>query len=87
MSWSVQAIGKAPKVLTEIAAQFSAAGKCSEPEETVRKKAESVVCEAIAAQDPSTVIRVSASGSQSTVSGAVSNYLTISIEPQYGFVE
>lgn len=68
--------------------------KCNEPEETVRQAALAVIAAAIAAQDPASAVKVSASGSQSEKydsngqrTGVFTNSLSISIEPLYGFVE
>lgn len=90
MSWSVQAIGKAPAVAAEIAKQFASQSKCSEPEETVRQAAMALVTASIEAQDAATVVlKVEASGSQSTdfKTMAYRNQLKITIEPLYGFIE
>jgi hypothetical protein len=93
MSWSVLAIGKAPAVAAEIERQF-AQSKCSEPEESVRQSARLTLASALAAQEPSTMVEVSAAGSQSTKykSGTnevlgVTNGLSIKIDPKFGFVE
>jgi hypothetical protein len=91
MSWSVAAIGKAEAVRKSIADQFSSSGVCAEPEETVRKAAAAMIDAALAAQDPTVAVRVSASGSMSyrnwSGKSGVSNQMTIQIDPQYGFVE
>jgi hypothetical protein len=89
MSWSVQGVGRAPAVRAAIAKQFSSQGKCSEPEETVRQAAISIIDAALSGQGPSVAVKVSASGSQGTSypSNEVQNQLSITIEPLYGFVE
>lgn len=90
MSWSVAALGKPAAVRTEIAKQFTNGSKCSEPEESIRQAAAVTIDAALAAHtDPSKAVRVAASGSQSQdfTSKAVSNSLSIGIEPMYGFVE
>ena len=92
MSGGVGAIGKSAAVATEIAKQFANGGKCVEPEEGIRQQAAILVGAAIAAQDPTTAIKVSASGSQSTIykdgkAAGFQNNLNITVEPQYGFVE
>ncbi|MBZ5700280.1 MAG: hypothetical protein LAN84_00375 [Acidobacteriia bacterium] len=73
----------------EINRQFSGQGKCSEPEESVRQAAIELVAAALLAQDPSVVVKVSASRSQSTdyATNTVRNNLTITIEPLHFFVE
>jgi hypothetical protein len=90
MSWSVSAIGKPPAVAVSIEEQFSRY-KCIEPEEGVRQGARATLAAALAAQRPDSVVKVSASGSQSsnTIDGVVlfTNVLSITVEPQYGFVE
>lgn len=93
MSWSVSAIGKAAAVAASIETQFSQS-TCSEPEESVRQSARATIAAALAAQDPRTVVKVMASGSQSQrnygqkdVAPSFTNSLTINVEPQYGFVE
>lgn len=88
MSWSVQAVGKVPAVCVEVAKQFSQ-GKCIDPEESIRKAAMDVIAAAIAAQGSNVVIKVAASGSQSTdyVTNVIRNQLNIVIEPLYGFLE
>ncbi len=88
MSWSLVAVGKAPAVGAEITKQ-AARSKCSEPEETVRQAAVATIAAAIAAQDPSTVVRVDASGSQSEdyTTKVMRNTLRILVEPLYGFLE
>jgi hypothetical protein len=88
MSWGLFAISKAPAVAAEIKRQ-SENQKCMDPEESVRKAAVRLIDIAVSAQDPSLVVKVSASGSQSTdyTTKAVRNNLNITIEPQNGFVE
>jgi hypothetical protein len=93
MSWSVAAIGKAGAVQASIAKQF-AGSKCSEPEESVRQAAASVLATAIAAQDPASAVKVTASGNQGhkygpngEATGLFTNSLSINVDPQYGFVE
>jgi hypothetical protein len=90
MSWSVSATGKASAVRTEIKRQFETGSKCIEPEETVRLAAASLLDAAIAAQDPSKAVKISAGGSQNfdhSKNSVVSNNLNIVVEPIYGFVE
>ena len=91
MSWGLQVIGKAPAVRKEIALQATKI-KCSEPEETVRQAALSAIEAALSAQGDSVVVKVSASGSQGTEyqangQGPIYNQLTITVDPQHGFVE
>ena len=92
MSWSVQAVGKPAAVATKVQADLSVF-RCTEPEETVKQAACTALVAAINAQAPNTVIKVSASGSQSNLYGpdgkvaGVQNNLQMSVEPIYGFVE
>jgi hypothetical protein len=89
MSWYVSSIGKVPAVRAAVAKAFGSTS-CSEPEESVRLAAQQVLVAALAAQDDSAVVKVEASGSQTSVTYPtpyVTNYLKITVEPQYGFVE
>jgi FlaG/FlaF family flagellin (archaellin) len=90
MSWGIGYVGKAPAVRTQCATEF-ANNPCAEPEETVRQAAAAVIDAALASQDASNVVRVAASGSQSfknyTDQTGVTNSLSITIEPLYGFLE
>lgn len=89
MSWSIGGfLGKAPAVRGKVALAFSGGGKCPEPEEAIRQLASKIIDVALAEQDPSQVVEVSASGSMSTNgSKVVSNTLNISINPKWGFIE
>jgi hypothetical protein len=88
MSWSVSGFGKAPAVRESIAKQFAQGSKCMEPEETMRQAAAALMESSLAAQEPSKVIEVSASGSMSTDNGKVaSNSISIKIDPKWGFIE
>ena len=88
MSWSVSAIGKPGAVAGKLAKQFEQV-KCQEPEETIKNTVASAVATALAAYDPDTPVKVSASGSQSTDSGKAThtNSLSVAIEPMWGFIE
>lgn len=90
MSWSVAAVGKAKAVRASIAEQFTK-NPCAEPEETVRQAAAKAIDVALAAQDESQPVEVTASGSQSfrdwQNKTGISNQLTMAIRPLYGFVE
>lgn len=90
MSWSVGAIGKTPAVRAQIANEF-ARNPCSEPEESVRQSAAATIDAALAAQDANIGVNVYANGSQSfkdyAAQTGVSNNLSITIEPIWGFVE
>ncbi len=95
MSWSVAAIGKATAVAAAIEDQFTRAGACMEPEETIRQAARTAIAVALAGETATgAVVKVTAAGSQSQTydnngkpSGLFTNGLSLSIEPQYGFVE
>lgn len=90
MSWSVSAIGKAAAVRKSIADQFTK-NTCAEPEEAVRQNAAKLLDEALAAQDQSQPVEVSASGSQSykdyVAKTGVTNQLTMQVRPLHGFIE
>jgi len=89
MSWSIGTVfGRAPAVAEKVAKQFADASKCAEPEETIRQAAAHMIDAALAGQDPSQVVEVSASGSMSTNNGKVtSNSLQIAVSPKWGFIE
>jgi hypothetical protein len=93
MSWGVGAVGKAGPVATEIERQFAGMPAHQEPEESIRQAARSVIAAALKGQARSTVVKVAACGSQSQkyeggkATGEYTNNLTISVEPQSGFVE
>lgn len=92
MSWSVNAVGKAPAVARAIEEQFDRQGKCAEPEETVRISARAVIAAALKAQGDNVIVKVAASGSQGMYNWNKepkenSNQLSISIDPIYGFCE
>jgi hypothetical protein len=85
MSWSVSAIGKPAAVASKVAADLSSY-KCVEPEETIKQTAGQALIAAINAQDPDSVIQVTASG-QSGTAPKLNNTLNVSITPIYGFIE
>ena len=98
MSWGVGAIGKAPAVRKEIARQFAQGSKCTEPEESIRQLAASMLDASLAAQADNTPVRVAGSGSASfeypPKTGDApnppvikNNTLTVSVEVLYNFVE
>ncbi len=93
MSWSVAGIGKAPAVAAKLEKDFSNSGPCAEPEETVRQAARIVIASALAGQDPSVAVKVTASGTMSNSAewpstvAKIKNTLSITVETQYGFVE
>ena len=88
MSWSLQSVGKAPAVRADVAKSFTT-NQCTEPEETVRQAAAAVIDAALAAQDPSVAVKVTAQGSQSlkAYTAGTGYSLTGAIEPLWGFVE
>lgn len=88
MSWSVSAIGRPVAVAAKVAAEISSY-KCIDPEEGVKQAVAVALAAALAAQDPATVVKVTASGHQSGVlaSGGTNNTLRVEVEPVYGFVE
>lgn len=89
MSWSVNAIGKAPSVARELAKQFARIN-CMEPEQTIKNTIAGVIDAALSAFDPDMAVKVAASGSQSSSGGAEgthTNQLSVQIEPLWGFIE
>jgi hypothetical protein len=90
MSWSVSAIGKPPAVIASLAKKF-ATNPCEGPEEYVRQDAWKSIASSLGAQDPNCVVKVNASGSAGFkdyfAKAGPYNNLSISIEPQTGFVE
>lgn len=86
MSWSSNAVGRAPAVAKKVAEDIARI-KCSEPEETVKNKVGEAIAAALGGMDPNAVVKVDANGSQSTYGGTAVNSLSVSIVPQYGFVE
>lgn len=91
MSWSVSSFGRAGSVQKQIADQFEKGGKCSEPEESIRQSAKETLDKALGSFDPTLVVEVNAVGSMTyrdwNNKTGVSNSLTISIVPKYGFLE
>ena len=87
MSWSISATGKPAAVLRKARQEFSRY-KCAEPEETIKGKAQDILEEALREFPESSAVQVSASGSQTSISGgAFINSLSIEIKPIFGFVE
>ena len=87
MSWSVSALGKPEAVAKSLAESFTR-NKCMEPEETIRQLAGQAIATSLAAFPPATVVKVSASGNQSTATdGRAVNQLSVTIEPLYQFLE
>jgi hypothetical protein len=87
MSWSVSAIGKPGPVAAKVTEELNRF-TCTDPEEGVKQAAAALLATCLAAQDPNTAVRVSASGHQSgSVGNRLSNNLKIDVEPVYGFVE
>lgn len=91
MSWSVHGVGKSAAVAALIEKQFTSAGPCAEPEETVRQAARATIAAALAGQEGA--VQVSASGSQSSTYNEGNwgpphtNTLVIQINPLVGFAE
>ncbi len=89
MSWGIQLVGDAQAVAKRVDVEFGR-HSCPEPEENVRQAARLAIEAALRAQADGTVVRVSASGSQSShYKGSDphhTNALTITIEPIYGFI-
>lgn len=91
MSWSILAIGKPAAVAHKLAMEF-ARNPRNEPEETIRQAVARIVATSLAAFPSNYVVKVMASGSQlcpdfSKAPDEKTNQLSVSIEPQWGFVE
>lgn len=91
MNWSVMAVGKSDAVAKKLAAEFASI-KVAGPEIEVVKAAAVMVDAALAGQVPATLIKVTASGSQSSMGQSdaptrYTNSVKIDIEPISGFVE
>jgi len=92
MSWNANAIGRPLAVAAKLEADL-AMYQCAEPEETVKKAALAVMKAALEAQDPVSVVKVAAHGSQGETYGpdgkarGIHNTLSLSIEPVHGFIE
>ncbi len=86
-------MGRAAAVAKRIELDFSVMPRCAEPEESIRRSARATIATALMAQEPSTIVKVCASGSQSAHFGPDNrqsghiNFLRIEITPQFGFVE
>ncbi len=86
-------IGRASSVARRVELDFSAMPRLADPEEQIRRSARSTIAACLESQEPSTVVKVCASGSQSTHFGPDNrqrghvNFLRIEIQPQLGFVE
>jgi len=91
MSWSVNAIGKAPAVAAKLAVDFGKI-KCPEPEETIKKTMAAVIATALAWFPLTQAVRVEAHGCQSHPNFSkapheTTHQLAVKIEPIWGFVE
>ncbi len=91
MSWSVSAVGKPKPAAAKLAADFAKITYCSAEETAVKDSAAACVAAALEAHtDPKSVVRVYASGSESTDTiGDVKHRrqsLKIEIEPIHGFI-
>lgn len=94
MSWSFQAVGRASAVIDK-ARKDLAAIKCSEPEETIKNTALTIVEASLSAMPEASAVKITANGSQSTaygpdnkpVEGKFTNNFNLTIEPLWGFVE
>ena len=91
MSWSVAAYGRPEAVAREIEGQFTRGSVCMEPEESIRQAARATIATALKSVVGVKAVKVAASGSQGyqdwRTKDGVYNQLTISVEPQHGFVE
>jgi hypothetical protein len=89
MSWYVTAVGRAAPVMEAVRRQIDGV-MCSEPEQTIKGMAASLIEKALTAYPSNAPVRVTAQGSQSTSHGGAGeaiNSLEIKVEPLFGFVE
>lgn len=70
MSWSVSALGKPAAVAAKLELDFKRISKMEEPEQSVKDNAAASVAATLAAYPPNMLVRVEASGSQYSPSGA-----------------
>lgn len=92
MSWSVSATGKSAVVKEKIEAEIARVCEhLAEPERSIAAAAGTTISASLDGQIPGGVVKVNASGSQSshTTDGqqVVTNSLKIEIDPIWGFVE
>ena len=85
MSWSVGGFGHASAVRAKLASDLAKIS-CPEPENTIKNNVAASIDLALAGLNPDAVVKVEASGSQSTGSFGVTNTLNVKIEQQWGFV-
>jgi hypothetical protein len=86
MSWGVNRIGRAVPLAAKVAEDLNRI-KCIDPEESIKQAAGALIAAALAAQGPGIVVKLEAAGHQSGSGSELSNTLTISLQPVYGFVE
>ena len=85
MSWSVAAQGDSVKVAAEIESQFLSSGAQDAPEEAIKQSARALIAQALAGNEPSRFLTVSAWGRQTKTPGVppatdeVTNSLHINI--------
>ena len=89
MSWSIGPMIGKPQAVADRVAVDAGYSRCYEPENTIKKSFVEAIVGALAAYPPGSVVRVSASGSQTGVhdGGKAANSLKIEIEALAGFVE
>lgn len=87
MSWSFEAKGNPPAVLTAIQESTGLKYKCLEPEETIKQKVIEIFTTALEAMPIDHPIHVQAYGSQDGSKIPVSNNLTVSIAPMWHFLK
>ena len=88
MTWSIQSIGKASAVRSDIADQVSRIN-CAEPEASILANTAKSIDLALESFPASYAVKVTASGSQFSPAsdGSMVNQLSLTIEPIYGFKE
>jgi hypothetical protein len=88
MSWSVQAIGKAPAVAKKLATDFEKITHCSPEETAVKNSAAAAISMALqhcTAADA--IVNVNANGSESSGQGGKTNSLKIEVNTIFGFLD
>lgn len=96
MSWSLSTVtGRPTAVLSNVTEYFGAMSPCPEPEETIRQSILSIIRASLSDMPATSVVAVSASGSQSSTYDPITksygadpiNQVKLSIEPIWNFVE
>ena len=92
MSWTINAVGKAPAVRKSVAKQFENNGSCAIPnEQSIHIAAFHLLQLILSAQDPATVVRVTVAGGQTyekvSKREGLHNFLRLAVEPEHEFCD